>query len=69
MKCLNENDECRGGVELRYPLSGSGKWFPRCEFHWEKRLIQQDQINRRYPYHQPSDFDPSYAGERWDEDY
>jgi hypothetical protein len=23
----------------------------------------------RYPVHAPADFDPTYAGERWDDDY
>ena len=32
------------------------------------RLDREDEIRRRYPQHQPADFDPTYAGERWDED-
>jgi hypothetical protein len=60
--------DCEGEVEYRMPLSGTGKSFPRCEFHWDKRLIEQDRINATYPTLQPSDFDPSYAGESWDED-
>jgi hypothetical protein len=27
------------------------------------------ETRRRYPSSAPADFDPSYAGERWDEDY
>ncbi|WP_241474158.1 hypothetical protein [Mycolicibacterium neoaurum] len=27
-----------------------------------------DDISRRYPAMAPSDFDPSYTGESWDED-
>ena len=71
MKCLDDYEEstCSGPVEYRFALSGTGKSFPRCDHHWQMRLIKQDEINRRYPYHQPYDFDPSYAGERWDEDY
>jgi len=73
LECLDEHpdaDGCVGPVELRYPLSPTGKWFPRCDKHWEERLEIQDGINQRYPEHQPSDFDPSYAGESWyEEDY
>ena len=61
-------DTCEGPVEYRMPLSGTGKSFPRCDKHWEKRLDVQQGINERYPTHAPSDFDPSYAGESWDED-
>jgi hypothetical protein len=65
----SQDDVCAGPVEYRMALSGTGKSFPRCEHHWHKRLEVQEGINRRYPEHQPSDFDPSYAGESWDEDY
>ena len=64
-------EECRGDVEYRYPLSGTGRSFPRCDRHWGKRLAQQERINDRYPDSPipPAGFDPSYAGERWDSDY
>lgn len=70
-ECLDiaEGGGCEGAVEYRTPLSGTGRSFPRCERHWERRLESQQGINARYPQHQPSDFDPSYAGERWEEDY
>lgn len=66
--CLEENDECQGFVEYRMALSGTGKAFPRCEFHWDKRLEKQEEHNTRYPVMPPHDFDPGFAGERWDED-
>ena len=67
--CLNHSTECDGNVEYRMPLSGTGKSFPRCDFHWDQRL-DQEQVNReRYPEHAPADFDPYYAGESWDDDY
>jgi len=67
--CLENGDGCKGRVEYRMPLSGTGKAFPRCERHWGLRLDRQAQIDRRYPTHAPADFDPSYAGEYWDADY
>lgn len=59
---------CGGKVEYRMPLSGTGKSFPRCDRHWDKRLDRQEQIDRRYPDSAmpPADFDPAYAGESWD---
>jgi hypothetical protein len=67
--CLQHGPDCAGPVEYRMPLSGTGRAFPRCDAHWEKRLDEQERINRTYPETAPSDFDPAYAGERWDEDY
>jgi hypothetical protein len=69
LECLDGPSECQGAVELRYPLSASGKWFPRCDRHWSERVLVQEGIDRRYPTHAPPDFDPDYAGERWDDDY
>ncbi len=71
LKCLDDQgyDECVGDVEYRMPLSGTGKSFPRCAHHWDVRLDLQDQIDSRYPTNAPSDFDPTYAGEYWDDDY
>ena len=68
-ECLeNHRGDCEGEVLNRTPLSGTGRSFPRCEKHWADRLEKQDEINRRYPTNAPSDFDPTYAGERWGED-
>lgn len=60
---------CQGPIEYRRPLTDTGIPYPRCDLHWGIRLERQDEINRRYPSQQPADFDPMYAGERWDEDY
>lgn len=73
IECLDSYDSrvrCHGPVEFRYPLSGTGRSFPRCDAHWEARLAKQAEIDRRYPDSPmpPADFDPTYAGERWNED-
>ena len=72
-ECLDSHHEdgCEGEVEYRFPLSGTGKSFPRCDKHWGQRLDKQAKINERYPDSSmpPSDFDPTYAGERWDDEY
>jgi hypothetical protein len=66
-ECLNADETCKGPVEYRTALSGTGRSFPRCEKHWEARLAEQDRINRTYPAQPPADFDPLDAGESWDE--
>lgn len=73
IKCLDRHDEqCTGTVEMREPLSGTGLPYPRCDAHWDKRLKKQQEINERYAPTSdvpPAGFDPTYAGESWDEDY
>lgn len=70
LECLDDRGggTCAGPVEYRFALSPSGRQFPRCDLHWSKRLDEQDRINATYPALAPADFDPLYAGERWDED-
>lgn len=69
LDCLDGPHGCEGAVEYRTPLSGTGRSFPRCERHWDQRLAKQDEINQRYGSPAPpSDFDPAYAGERWEEE-
>lgn len=73
LRCLDsyrdDGSPCQGQVLLRESLSGTGTPIARCDQHWNERLNLQDEINRRYPATAPADFDPYYAGERWDEDY
>ena len=69
LDCLDGPVQCAGPVEYRFALSATGRSFPRCDKHWGDRLDVQEGIDRRYPTHAPIDFDPSYAGESWDEDY
>lgn len=70
-KCLDEHQgDCSGTVEYRESLSGTGTPIPRCDHHFSLRLDRQQEIQARYGGHTaPSDFDPSYAGESWGEDY
>lgn len=65
--CLDGPDGCGGKVEYRMPLSSTGKSFPRCDAHWDKRIVMQEETNRKYPVNPPADFDPGYAGESWDD--
>jgi hypothetical protein len=47
--CLDHyHGVCSGAVEYRMPLSGTGRSFPRCDFHWDERLDRQQEINERY---------------------
>lgn len=69
-RCLNEGPDCNGPVEYHHnPDRDDFKTFPRCEAHQALRLNQAEETMRRYPVNAPADFDPSYAGERWDDEY
>lgn len=59
---------CVGPVEFREPVSGSGRSFPRCEAHWQRRLEREAEIRERYPVRPPADWSPLDAGEAWDEE-
>lgn len=61
---------CRGPVEYRMPLSGTGRSFPRCDKHWEERLAKEERISRDYPDGPgaPAWVDSGNAGERWEDE-
>lgn len=69
-ECLEHgHGGCAGAVDYRYPLSGTGRSFPRCDAHWSARVREQDRITRLYGGHTPpADWSPLDAGEAWDED-
>lgn len=50
IECLDSYDGigCEGEVEHRPPMSPTGRWFPRCEKHFEERFAKQEQTVRRY---------------------
>jgi hypothetical protein len=77
LTCLDEprregDSPCKGAVEYRFALSASGRNYPRCDGHWSARLDAQDRHNRRYGHPDsvsaPSWFDPTYAGESWNDE-
>lgn len=69
-ECMDAHrGECSGPVEMRLRAS-DWKEFPRCDHHADLWYEEQERIQRAYGgVSAPSDFDPSYAGEQWDEDY
>lgn len=73
IECLDDFDgaygACGGPVAYRMALSPTGRSFPRCDKHWDEALTRDEELRRRYPVNAPDDFDPAYAGERWDDDY
>jgi len=77
IECLEHHrlEDCQGEVSYYPALSGSGISYPRCEKGYdeyvERTQPKMDEINARYPDSPfaPDWFDPTYAGESWDEDY
>ncbi len=68
-RCIQHGPDCRGKVEYHLnPDRDDFMTFARCEHHQAKRLELAEETRRKYPTLPPSDFDPAYAGERWDED-
>lgn len=71
-ECLDGPEGCKGEVEPRATLSGSGDCYYRCDAHYEAYAARLEpvmaDIARRYPPQPPSDWDPLDCGEAWDED-
>ena len=67
--CLREGGRtpCGGAVTFRY--SDHGTRIPECQWHMRESLDRNAATRERYPEQAPADFDPTYAGERWDDDY
>jgi len=68
-ECIEDHKgDCSGEVKYRPSLTGTGTPIPRCEAHWRDRLQREADYKKRFPVRPPADFDPAYAGERWEED-
>lgn len=71
LECLHGPDGCAGPVELRSPGYGYQIW-PFCKRHGAERIQREHDAIGRYgnPCSPcvPSDFEPTYAGERWSQD-
>jgi len=63
----NPNDPCKGPVEYRLRPT-DWKQFPYCEHHFEQsQKVWEHAQELMSPIPAPW-FDPSYAGESWDEE-
>jgi len=72
LRCLEESEVCNGIVEWRStPDRKDFKSFPRCEYHYEKRLESAEEaISAGYTSDlEPSWYDYMNAGEHWSDDY
>lgn len=70
-ECINsEVGPCRGELSFRRAAGGTCD-VTRCESHWEDRDEIDVRLRGDYPDSPiaPDWFDPTYAGETWDEDY
>lgn len=69
LECLDGPEHCAGAVELRStPDRPDFKVFARCEHHFDLRLASASRNLELLSPCPPAWFDPSYAGESWDED-
>lgn len=72
LECIDDigQGECRGEVEYFSP-DGRGSAPPRCQYHIEQRMERYENSIERYAHSDvaPAWFDPTLAGERWDDDY
>ena len=66
--CLRFDDNCQGNLEQRFTTLGTEIW--ECAYHAREMAKWRRQLNERYPDSPvaPEWFDPSYAGESWDDD-
>ena len=73
VKCLDRHKgACEGEVEYHHnPYSSSLKAWPRCDKHYTAYVEYMAGVSQRYPDtpNPPPGFDPSYAGETWNDDY
>jgi hypothetical protein len=70
MECMDEwMGECRGEVMYRQVSAFATPW-PRCDKHFALRMERRQKSMEYYADSDvpPSWFDPTIAGERWDED-
>lgn len=69
LRCLEAGPNCEGEIEFRD--LGRDTRYARCDRHFRERLELQERLASEYPDspHAPAWFDPSAAGERWDDDY
>ncbi len=71
IECLGDPDYCKGAVDYHWNGDPDGKTWPRCEWHQAQRVQQRENSIEKYANSDvpPAWFDPSAAGERWDDDY
>jgi hypothetical protein len=69
LRCIDGPEGCSGPVEMHTtPDRRDGKSFARCEAHFERRMASVERNLELTSDTPPAWFDPSYAGEQWDED-
>ena len=71
-QCMDERDDspCQGPVAYHSVDPGRATAVERCAKHWADRLDRMSNSVERYANSDlaPSWFDPSFAGERWDDE-
>lgn len=67
-ECLEYGPDCSGPVDLHW--AGGTRSWPRCTHHADERYKRYENSLERYADSDvvPDWFDPTYAGERWEDD-
>ncbi|MEU4579997.1 hypothetical protein [Nonomuraea sp. NPDC023979] len=73
-ECLRSyggDGNCRGGVTYRASYAGTGTRIAECSKHQQEAAERDQRLRQVYPDTPtpPSWFDPTYAGESWNDDY
>lgn len=73
-ECLDKHNDykgpCSGAVQFHPSIAGTGTMIPRCDKHYQMILEWDENYRQEMPDSPiaPSWFDPTYAGERWEDD-
>jgi hypothetical protein len=69
LECLDDRDDGECGGVVSYRAVPGGTAWPRCVEHFEQRLAYENSLERYADSDvPPSWFDPSLAGESWDDE-
>lgn len=72
-ECLRAHydNPCQGEVTARASFGGTGALIYECVKHMDESYERNNEHCRNYPDSDipPAWFDPTYAGERWNDDY
>jgi hypothetical protein len=69
LRATHDAENCSGEITRRFTDEGTP--IDECKYHTDKSYQRREELKERYPDSPiaPDWFDPTVAGERWDDDY